>query len=376
MTPEQVRQALSIVQNGGGRCQVAKDLNISKHKAQSLVAAAKALSQMSVSEAIDPKSPVIRSIAVRLLRKGLRINQLAEKLKVTMEIASEVVSDLENSGYLIERRGDRVALSKTASEAAERITLPSTEDTVRLGFVTDTHLCNKKSRLDVLETAYDTFQKEGITTVLHAGNLVDGECRFNRYELLAHGVTDQCKYAIDHYPSRSGIKTMFIDGDDHEGWWQQREGVEFGRLLQLESREAGRDDLEYLGYVEADLLLPTAAGKTVVKVIHPGGGTAYALSYTTQKLVESFQGGEKPDVLLIGHYHKFDYCYPRNVHSLQGGTTEDQTVFMRKKKLDAHVGFSIVEFDRDENGAVTRFTPTLYTFYDRSYYNPKNIESV
>ena len=64
-------------------------------------------------------------------------------------------------------------------------------------------MASKYERLDVLEYAYDYFKKEGITSVYHAGNLVDGEARFNKYELYAHGITDQTLYALDHYPQRA-----------------------------------------------------------------------------------------------------------------------------------------------------------------------------
>jgi predicted phosphodiesterase len=236
------------------------------------------------------------------------------------------------------------------------------------GFITDTHLASKYARLDVLETAYNVFASRGVSTVLHAGNLVDGESKVNQHELLAHGIADQVKYALDHYPSRSGITTYYIDGDDHEGWWKQREGIEFGRMLQLEAQECGRQDLKYMGYLENDILLKCGMGQAVLKVMHPGGGSSYAYSYTSQKIVESLQSGEKPDVLLCGHYHKADFCYPRSVLCVEGGCTQDQTIFMRKKKLEAHVGFWVISLQQDSNGAISRFNPEWFPFYDRRYY--------
>ena len=45
---------------------------------------------------------------------------------------------------------------------------------ITFGLVGDTHLACKECRLDSLHAQYDLFEQEGITTVLHAGNIVDG----------------------------------------------------------------------------------------------------------------------------------------------------------------------------------------------------------
>jgi hypothetical protein len=69
---------------------------------------------------------------------------------------------------------------------------------------------------------------------------------------------------------------------------------------------------------------------TTMAVCHPGGGSAYALSYSIQKIIESLEGGEKPAVGLYGHYHKLWAGNIRNVWCVQTGCQEDQTPFMRK----------------------------------------------
>jgi hypothetical protein len=100
--------------------------------------------------------------------------------------------------------------------------------------------------------------------------------------------------------------------------------------------------------------------------------SAYAYSYTSQKIVESFQGGEKPDIVFGGHYHKWDYCYPREVHFIQGGCTCDQTMFMRKNKIAAHVGYVNVELQQDAgDGHLTEVLAGWKPFYDRGYYEKR-----
>jgi hypothetical protein len=180
---------------------------------------------------------------------------------------------------------------------------------------------------------------------------------------------NQVDYFVEMWPKRKGMKTYFVTGDDHEGWYVQREGVDIGKFIQMTAETAGRKDLIYLGHMEHDIQFAARKGIATMRLIHAGGGSAYATSYSPQKIVESYQGGEKPNILLIGHYHKAEYGYPREVHALQLGCTEDQTPFMRKLKIQAHVGGWTVDFDQDEFGIIHNFRVQFHAFYDRGYYD-------
>lgn len=238
----------------------------------------------------------------------------------------------------------------------------------RFGFVSDTHLGSKHYRPDVLKALYDWYAAEGVKHVFHGGNWIEGEARFNFHDVAVHGMESQLRMMIDEYPQREGITTHFVGGDDHEGWYQQREGLNIGQTLQDKARGAGRKDLHYLGYVEADVELAASKGSAVLRVMHGGGGSSYAVSYRPQKIVESWTGGEKPQVLLLGHYHKLSYNLTRNVHVVQGGCTADQSIFMRKKSIEAHVGGVMVRLRQDSSGAITDFVPHFRAFFDRGYY--------
>jgi hypothetical protein len=200
--------------------------------------------------------------------------------------------------------------------------------------------------------------------------MIDGEASFNKNELHTHGMTKQVEYFVKHYPYRKGIITRFIAGDDHEGWYAQREGINIGEYMLMKRIQAGLNDLDYLGYAEADVELTENGfeNKSWLRVLHPGGGSAYALSYTSQKIVESYQGGEKPSVLLIGHYHKLGYEFPREVHCIQTGCTEDQTLFMRKKRLQAMVGGGMCELHLSPDGTINRCKVEFITAFDKKFY--------
>jgi hypothetical protein len=308
------------------------------------------------------------------LRRGrpMTAGEMAEQIGTNAAEVRKTIKAMKDHGALImEHPGGIFDLAHTAAIAPTRHVFKGAKGEVqhRFGVLGDSHLCNRHARLDVLKAAYDYFERMGIDTVLHSGNYIDGEARFNKQELLtAPGMDRQFEYFIDKYPVREGITTFFIDGDDHEGWYAQREGILPGRHLQKMAEDDGRHDLKYLGYGECDLALQYGAGEAVGRLLHPGGGSAYATSYALQKIVESYQGGEKPHVIFAGHYHKAEYGYPREVHCLQTGCTEDQTLFMRKQKIGAHVGFWDVKIRQDARGAISGFAPEWFPFYDRGYY--------
>lgn len=352
------------------REEVSQSLGVSVWQARKLITQAETIIAGIPQVGIDPSDPLFRSEVARHIKKAITATKIAGKMHSTEESVMAVIEDMEERGYIIQRRGNTIQLGKSAEQSGSKIVMANHfyNKPISFGVIADMHMCSKSERLDVFDAAYDEFASRGITTVLCPGNYIDGECRFNTHELLAHGIADQCQYAIDHWPARPGIKTYFVDGDDHEGWFQQREGIEFGRFLMLEAQAQGRNDLVYMGYMEADFELKAPEGRAIIKVIHAGGGSSYAFSYASQKLAESFQGGEKPAVCIIGHYHKQEYCFPRNVHCVQAGCTQDQTRFMRKRKLAAHVGFCIITLQQDIKGSITRFSPEFFPFWDRKYY--------
>jgi len=154
----------------------------------------------------------------------------------------------------------------------------------------------------------------------------------------------------------------------HEGWFQKDCGLRIGWYIQNWCMDRGRNDLVHIGHLEQDVLFEMPLGTFRMRLIHPGGGTPYAVSYPSQKMVESFQGGDKPQVLVMGHFHKFDISYPREVLTIMPGCTEDQTPFMRKLKLKAEVGFCVCTLGARVDGTLGEFGCKWVPFYDVGYH--------
>ena len=95
--------------------------------------------------------------------------------------------------------------------------------------------------------------------------------KINGGSVYETSIDGQCQYVIDNYPTRPGMTTYFITGDDHEGWWM-KEGFNFGGYLDYLAKDQGRSDLCYIGHVEADVEIRVAqyCVPTMLKIQHPG----------------------------------------------------------------------------------------------------------
>jgi len=329
-----------------------------------------------IPELSDPLADKIRAA---LLKSAASVVELANALDVSPRRIEAVVAGLRERGFNLaiqEAEGEAPMLMIERHTVGERQALQINAEKfyeghrVDFGLVSDTHLGSKFYREEVLNAIYDNFAKHDIRHVFHGGNYIEGEARFNRFQLVCRpGMQGQIDYFIDKYPQRKGITTYFVAGDDHEGWYQQREGIDIGRFTQVEAEKQGRKDLVNLGYMEADVVFRAKNGDCVHRVMHAGGGSAYAISYTAQKIIESFEGGEKPQILSIGHFHKSEYLPAwRNVHALQLGTTKAQDTFMRKKRLAAMVGGWRCSALLDSDGVITEFSATYLPFFNRGYF--------
>lgn len=239
----------------------------------------------------------------------------------------------------------------------------------RIAAFGDLHAASKYCRWDVREKLMKRAEDFGATAILDTGNWIDGEASFNRYDLEAVGMDNQLDLLAEKYP-KTRIPTYAVTGADHEGWYIKREGINVGRHCEAVMRNAGHP-WTCLGYVEADILLVNSntGATSICRVAHPGGGSAYALSYKPQKIIESYEGGEKPAVVFLGHYHKIECGNVRNVWYGQTGCSQDQTPFLRTRSIEAHLGGLLVELHQDpETGAITTMRPEMIKYFNKGAY--------
>jgi DNA polymerase II small subunit/DNA polymerase delta subunit B len=210
---------------------------------------------------------------------------------------------------------------------------------ISFGLISDTHLGSLYFDSKSLSAYYDYVKAQGIEEVYVVGDVIDGHkiYRGQEFELRDLGLDAQVERIRKDWP-RVGIRTKFITGN-HDASFKSEAGVVAGKVI-----ESARSDMEFLGEEQARVQWHTPNGKFEMMMLHPGGGSSYALSYRPQKIIESLEGGTKPDLLAIGHYHKAEFIPSyRNVCLIQGGAFQRQTPFMARQGLAAHVGGWIVD---------------------------------
>ena len=235
----------------------------------------------------------------------------------------------------------------------------------KLCVVSDTHLCSEEQQLSLLNEIYLECHKKEIDTVLHIGDVVDGDYQNvrneHRYAIFAHGYTRQKNYVVDMYPHVEGLTTYFITGS-HDATHFKNGGAILGEDIAKE-----RDDMVYLGQGEAIFV------KNNIKMLlkHPGGGNAKVISNKAQNIVDSLETGNKPGIAFIGHYHKSYYMLYRNVHTFLVPCIVGKTQFMKDNSLDNIVGAYFIDLYTTKKGEIQYLDFEEYRF-DAKDYNPND----
>ena len=226
---------------------------------------------------------------------------------------------------------------------------------IKVGHLSDTHIGSKYAEPDRIYQAFEEFKKEGVDFITHSGDVTEGMSHRpgHIYELSDLGYAAQKKAAIDIFSQWTDTDIYAIDGN-HDQWFIKSNGAKI-----VEDIDTALDNFHFIGHDEGDISLD---GKAMMKLWHGGDGNSYALSYRLQKIVESLSGGEKPNVLIAGHVHKYVKIFERNVYAISVATLQRQTPWMRGKRLAAHVGFVIGDYWVNDEG-LSKMSDTLYPFY-------------
>ena len=296
---------------------------------------------------------------LKALKKETTIAQLSTDFDVSRRVMQAYIDDLIEQGYAIENTDGIVRISKILIPQ-ENVHEKSWrgDKIIRFGLCGDNQIGSKYTQLTYLHDYYDICEKEGIKDIYHTGDITEGEemRQGHKYECYVQGADAYLDEMKKNYPKRKGMTTYFITGN-HDHSLIKRAGYDIGKAIAKE-----RDDLKCLGQSYATIFLTP---NCKMDLFHPIDGTAYALSYKPQKSMDGMQGGEKPNILAIGHYHKAEYLpIYRNIHAFQTGCFQAQTPFMRGNKyIAAHVGGWIVEIHVDKEGTITRCKGEFIPYY-------------
>ena len=292
-----------------------------------------------------------------------KIKYLVKKKKGFIEICNELqlkdyeviglIGLMKQDGELIDYINGELVRLKTPPEINDIYQVEASSSHIPLLLISDTHLCSKYDRLDILRYLYAKADERGVKHILHSGDFTDG--RSNRpehiYELREPSYEGQVDYCVEKYPTFNG-KTYVISGN-HDDWWYKSTGSEIVKAIANR-----RDDIVYLGSDVADMKI----GKLKVRLFHGKGGNAYAKSYKVQKYLDSIPLEERPHILQTGHIHQSFYMKQDDTHCFQTSCLEDLTPFARSMGFANDKSVWWVDVEMNDKGQIQNITQELETF--------------
>lgn len=292
-----------------------------------------------------------------------KIKYLIKKQKSFIEICNELqlkdyeviglIGLMKQDGELIDYVNGELIRLKTPPKINDVYQVEASSSHIPLLLISDTHLCSKYDRLDILRYLYAKADERGVKHILHSGDFTDG--RSNRpehiYELREPSYEGQVDYCVEKYPTFDG-KTYVISGN-HDDWWYKSTGSEIVKAIANR-----REDIIYLGSDVADMKI----GKLKIRLFHGKGGNAYAKSYKVQKYLDSIPLEERPHILQTGHIHQSFYMKQDDTHCFQTSCLEDLTPFARSMGFANDKSVWWVDVEMNDRGQIQNITQELETF--------------
>lgn len=313
------------------------------------------------------KMDVLVNNALKDLKRGIFYNSMLHKYALSPLELDGLLEYLDLKGYEInvkEQNGDNFLKLKNVRYTEKTVKADMDDlEHIKLMIISDTHMGSKLEQRTLINKMYEEAYCRGITTVLHCGDVVDGDYRNKRpahpYDLFCQGASQQLANVIDNYPMVEGIKTYFITGSHDETHFLNG-GFKMGAGI-----AERRDDLVFLGPNQA--MFYAGCARVPILIRHPGGGCSKSLSYKPQEAINKIDEKTKPKILLMGHYHK-SYCmYYNDIYAILVPCLVDQTEFMKMNDLQNVVGGVFLDLYVDKKGNIEYFN------YDEVRYTNKDI---
>lgn len=237
-------------------------------------------------------------------------------------------------------------------EKKKGISLDFEGEEIVFGVIADTHFGSIYSPTDYLSSAIREFEKQNCDFIVHAGDVTEGMSGRpgHVYELSDIGYKAQRDVAIKMMSEWK--KKWYVISGNHDCWYLQKADIGADIVQDICER---LPDASYLGIHEGDINIKGV----IIRLWHGQDGSSYAHSYRLQQVLASLDVEDIPDIMIAGHCHKSGYFFDRGCHTIAAGTLQDQSGFMRYKRLPAHVGFYIIRMKVQE-GKLISFSPTYY----------------
>lgn len=294
-------------------------------------------------------------------REPLPFEELCNRLDLSPAKARSLVDLARKQGLTVQVAHGHVGIASTTDERIQNVGVaPVVGERQTVGVISDTHFGSKYClRAQIVEFVHHAYMR-GAREILHPGDLVDGMYRHGLWEVSHMGLDAQADDLLDTLPQLPGLNYRCITGN-HDETFEDGSGVGFGHYLTTRAAQRGRSDIHFYGRRSAFIRVCGA----VVHLWHPRGSLSYAKSYKLQKIIEKYSSGEKPHLLLVGHFHQTCHVLERGVHgflcpTFQGGGS----AFGKSLGGAPTIGGMILSWEMTEGGTMRSFTHEHRSYYE------------
>ena len=149
-----------------------------------------------------------------MTKKGRSFKEICEQLGLKDYEIVGLVTLMSREGYNIDFIDGEIVLRKVPKRNQDTYEIPYNLEHLKLLLISDTHLCSKYDRLDILRYLYDKAEDKGVKHILHSGDFTDGRSTRPEhiYELKEPSYAGQVEYCVEKYPKFSG-NTYAIQGN-------------------------------------------------------------------------------------------------------------------------------------------------------------------
>ncbi len=317
-----------------------------------------------------------------LLKRGpVSVRDLSERFDRSENTILDLLEQMEDAGYRLERTRTHVGVPKTPVETVADVDLPILRDIhheFNFGVLSDLHAgsicCQPTHVYHFLNVAYKEY---GVRHILIPGDIHAGiyGYRGQRYDLVpcvrpttkseSYLSTRAQIWLADVYLPELDDLQYYLIGGNHDWWHVLHSGIDAVAEL-----AKNREDIHFLGYDVGDVPLTR---EIIARLWHPSGGVPYALSYRLQKNLEQVAFEQlsklidddlppKLRFLLSGHLHVEVKFQRGPINASICGTFEGQTNYLKRKGLFPSVGGQIWEVMLDRNRQIKRVGYTFMSY--------------
>lgn len=303
---------------------------------------------------------------VLVARRGLGLEQLCDATNLPPKKVRQLVDEAKREGYAIELRDGHVGYTPSRPSTDERRVVAQPGEEGIFAVVSDVHIGSRNHLREYFLDFIDRAYAQGVRTIFVPGDILDGCYRHSRWEQTEHGFHDQALACVKAFPKKPGLRYVGITGN-HDETFEETSGLSVVSSLPAMFRDHGRTDFQLVGARGAYVRFAPKGGRGIlVEMWHPRKSPAYAVSYHLQRHVEGYAVGQKPDVLLAGHWHQQCYVERRGVHCFSCGTWQGgHSAYGRSLGGAPSIGGWVVKFTQTPQGTVRDLLPKWSAYYER-----------